>query len=74
MNSTNGVYAAMSADLITKTEVAVTMKKYGGAFIRSLADTWFVADPSNQAKIEGAFAAEFNKYHDLAEQMRGVPA
>lgn len=56
--------------MITKTEVAVTMKRLGGAFIRCLADAWFAADPTNQARLEMTFAKEFNKYHEMAEQMR----
>ena len=56
--------------MTTKLETVLAMKRRGGSFAKALADAWMAADPINQAKLEAAFADYFNKYQQVAEQMR----
>lgn len=56
--------------MMTTTEKAVAaMQQLGGSFIRSLAITWIVADTHNRARLEQAFAPEFQRYAELSRHV-----
>jgi hypothetical protein len=38
------------------------MRRFGGGFVSSLADTWYRADPQNKGRLEFAFAEIFASY------------
>lgn len=48
-------------------DIVTQMTRYGGTFIKSLAHTWLLADNSNRAIIETAFAHEFIHYSKYVE-------
>lgn len=48
------------------------MATQGGNFARSLAHTYFFADPENRWKLEGAFANLFDRYRDEIERIDKV--
>ncbi|MBN9402420.1 MAG: hypothetical protein J0I30_06360 [Burkholderiales bacterium] len=55
--------------MMTHTEKAVAaMQQLGGAFVEALAGAWLAADPWNRARLEQAFAPEFQKYAELSRQ------
>lgn len=51
----------------TKTGATVNaMFKFGGGFVRGIAQLWSIADLANKARIEAAFKAEFDFYLAMA--------
>jgi len=52
---------------MTDTQVADTMLRLGGHFIRHLAQAFLVADVHNQARIKAAFDREWRHYVELTE-------
>jgi len=42
------------------------MQKYGGSFIRLLAQCYIVADPDNRALIRATWAGEWARYAEMA--------
>lgn len=50
------------ADIIAITD---SMKRYGGNFIKKLADAIIAADPENRKTLLDAFPDEISKYHAL---------
>lgn len=52
---------------VTPEDVVHEMTRRGGGFIKSLAHTWLLADNSNRAIIETAFAHEFKRYAQYVE-------
>jgi hypothetical protein len=52
--------------------VAEAMQQHGGSFVRSLAECWAKADPSNRAKLESAFEDLFERYRQIVEEMAGA--
>jgi hypothetical protein len=42
------------------------MEKYGGSFVKSLANAWYHADPINKKKLEDTFHyfEEYKKYEE----------
>lgn len=41
------------------------MEKLGGSFVRSLADCYLHADPSNKQKLRAAFSEYFERYEQM---------
>ena len=53
---------------ITDREIVEAMKKYGGSFVSSLADTYIKADESNRLIIKLAFSDYWENYLYLAKK------
>lgn len=49
----------MSEDTVAK------MEKYGGRFVKALANAWRCADLANKRTLEDAFADLFNRYASM---------
>jgi hypothetical protein len=47
----------------------LAMKKYGGSFVKALADALEVADPQNRLKITQTWPDEYEKYQKLGRQL-----
>lgn len=47
---------------------AICMTYKGGEFVKALGKAWLVADATNRAKLEQAFADYFANYSDIAEK------
>lgn len=52
--------------MIDRTKTAQAMYTYGGSFVRAIAQAWMLADSENRARVEAAFAPEFDKYEKIA--------
>lgn len=50
--------------------VIEAMRSLGGSFIRRLADAYCAADDENRRRLRQTFADEWQKYDDLARQLR----
>lgn len=55
-------------------KVIECMQKYGGGFMKALAEAFLKADPINRWKIKGAFDDEWEEYRTMAERMEKAPA
>jgi hypothetical protein len=51
-------------------EVLEAMDKYGGSFVKALADCYRCADPSNAKKLEQTFSEYFSEYSKTAKKGR----
>lgn len=51
-------------------EALEAMEKYGGSFVRSLADCYLRADPSNRERLAIAFPDFYGRYEDVARQIK----
>lgn len=42
------------------------MEKYGGSFVKALAEAWYKADPNNKRLLENTFSyfEEYKKYEE----------
>lgn len=49
-----------------KYEMLIAMRKYGGGFVKALAEAWYFADEENSARLERAFPEYVEKYKELA--------
>lgn len=47
---------------LTDHQIAHTMKKYGGGFVRAIAEAWFQGDDTNRPRVRAAFPEYFEKY------------
>jgi hypothetical protein len=47
---------------IDQGRAAQAMRQYGGAFAKSLAESWLNADPSNRQRVAHAFPEFFDRY------------
>jgi hypothetical protein len=54
---------------ITDHDVVSAMKRYGGGFVASLADTFSRADSANQTIIKLAFPMYWEAYTDLSKSL-----
>lgn len=52
----------------TQDQILMAMQRYGGRFIKTLAELYYRADPVNQARIRAAFADEWTEYANYARQ------
>lgn len=57
-------------DDITEEDIVDAMKKYGGGFIKSLADTYCKADSNNKIRIKNAFVDYWEQYKQIATDER----
>lgn len=48
------------------------MKKYGGSFVKALAECLLLADVTNQQRIEGAFIEYLMKYGPRSDAYRAT--
>jgi hypothetical protein len=48
------------------------MARYGGSFVKQLAELTRAADPINRQKLMAAFPEYFAEYKKIAEETRGV--
>lgn len=46
------------------------MKRYGGGFVRALADAAILADDDNLSRLKAAWPEYWLKYSDLSERLR----
>jgi hypothetical protein len=51
----------------TDYDVIEAMKRYGGSFVKKLAEAFALADPQNQARLKAAFPEYWKKYTEMAE-------
>lgn len=53
-------------------EVVEAMRRYGGGFVKALAEAVALADSVNLERIKNAFPEFWKGYRDLARQMRAI--
>ena len=58
---------------MTKYDIAVAMKSYGGAFVSRLGEALAYADPKNAERIKTAFPEYWEEYGKLARNMTKNP-
>lgn len=51
---------------MTDDQILDAMTRYGGSFVRTLADLYRRGDPENQAKLRATFADYWDDYTDTA--------
>ncbi len=52
---------------LEKRMVLEAMERFGGSFVRALAEAWRKADADNSARLEQAFPEYAREYLDLAK-------
>lgn len=55
------------------TYVAEAMIRYGGSFVRTLGQLWFLGDENNRARLKAAFPDYWVKYLQLAQLPKPDP-
>lgn len=58
----------------TDWDVVRTMERFGGGFVRALADACHRADPENLAKIKATWPELWAEYAEMAETVRAQDA
>lgn len=53
---------------VAKYRVVDAMTRYGGSFVKALADAWRAADPHNRRRLETTFADYFENYRQMADR------
>lgn len=53
---------------LAKQRIVNTMTRYGGSFVKALAEAWHHADPHNRRRLETTFADYFENYRQMAER------
>lgn len=53
-------------------KVVEAMKKYGGSFVKSLAECFVHADPVNINKLKGAFPEYWDQYSRMTERKETI--
>lgn len=48
--------------------VVAAMRRYGGGFVKALAEAVYLADPAHAARLKAAFPEVWLKYGALAER------
>jgi len=48
--------------------VIATMQRYGGSFVKALANAWGCADEDNSARIEATWPEYIQKYSAMVEK------
>jgi hypothetical protein len=56
-------------ETVSDYDVISAMKQYGGGFVASLANTFCMADPSNQIILKLAFPMYWEAYSDLSKSL-----
>lgn len=51
--------------------VVEAMAKYGGSFVKALAECFYRADPDNFIKLRAAFSEYWQQYEKIAEKENG---
>lgn len=54
--------------MITDMHVVKMMSRYGGSFVKALAEAYKCADPKNRAKIITMWPDYWKTYREMAEQ------
>ena len=54
-------------------KVIQSMKRWGGGFVKALAEAALVADSDNLLKIKATWTGYWDKYRRLAELMKDEP-
>ena len=52
-------------------EIVDTMKRFGGSFVKSLADACFKADAENLERIKKAFPEIWERYQEMTNLVKG---
>ena len=52
---------------VTDPRLAAAIMRYGGSFVKSLADCFLTADPTNKQRLRDAFPDYFQVYYAFAE-------
>lgn len=50
-------------------DVLETMSRYGGGFVQALARCYRAADMDNRKRLREAFAAEFDRYKQMTDEL-----
>jgi len=54
--------------VISDEDVAQEMHRFGGSFIRALAQAWYAADIQNRMRIQTAFPDYWTEYADIVRR------
>jgi len=58
---------------VSDQETAEAMIRYGGNFVRALADLYRQADDENRARIKATWSEYWRKYDDIAKAQMSPP-
>ena len=58
---------------LEETETVGAMRRYGGSFVKALADAFTAADAENFAKLRAAFPDYWEKYRAIAAEGKANP-
>ena len=50
-------------------QTVAAMNRFGGSFVKALANVMIVADENNQVRIETAFPEIFDRYRQMAKDL-----
>lgn len=68
LNRTKGDNMGYASQNIANSKVIEAMHKYGGSFVKSLAQAFDHADAANFAKLKQAFPEYWKQYEAMAEK------